>query len=490
MKIPVQANTIETTKSDPFKNDLLDRETIAQALTNLVFGIEGPAVIGVDGEWGSGKTTFLQMWHQLLESQDLHVIRFNAWETDFTSDPLVALSSELASGLRQYISDEELSNILDLVAKLIKANIPNLVRFATGGMLDVSPLLEENTGDSLATFSSEDFTAYERGKTSIEEFKSALSEVVLRLPSKGKSPPLVIMIDELDRCRPNYAVELLEVTKHLFSVQGVIFVLGVNTDQLAHSVCALYGSSFNSRDYLRRFINIDVRLPPADSSLLVESTLDSLGIDSKASLTPLSTVPYFQSNILEVCSSFFDTAQLDYRTIDQTLRRISLVNSALLKSAPKEPIEWVRTLHLVMQILRTIDINLYRRFCTSQSSDEDVIYQVFSIQDGSKLLQTASGQIFASTIIVGAWDLIGRPSKLEEYANVYRRLHTRKSGTRIMDSPDTEQRKKHILFDFLDPYQTIQFINGMQSYIVNSDFGLKSVVELIELFEPSHESGS
>ena len=50
------------------------------------------------------------------------------------------------------------------------------------------------------------------------------------------------MVDELDRCRPSYAVELPEVVKHLFTVDGVVFVIAVNRAELTHSIRALYGT--------------------------------------------------------------------------------------------------------------------------------------------------------------------------------------------------------------------------------------------------------
>ena len=73
--------------------------------------------------------------------------------------------------------------------------------------------------------------------------------------------PLIVMIDELDRCRPSFAVEFLETTKHLFAVDQVVFVLAVNRKELAHAVKALYGNDFDADRYLRRFFDIDFRLP-------------------------------------------------------------------------------------------------------------------------------------------------------------------------------------------------------------------------------------
>ena len=105
MGIRIQPQEIEIPEDDPFKNDLLDRKEPVEILTHLVGSIEGPCVLAVDAAWGTGKTTFLRIWAQYLRNHGFPVIEFNAWETDFTGDPFVALSFELTDGLREYTDD-------------------------------------------------------------------------------------------------------------------------------------------------------------------------------------------------------------------------------------------------------------------------------------------------------------------------------------------------------------------------------------------------
>ena len=81
----------------------------------------------------------------------------------------------------------------------------------------------------------------------IKQMKAALAEVVSSLESKDRSAPIIIVIDELDRCRPTYAIKLLEEIKHLFDVPGLVFVFGMHGDQLAHSVKAAYGAEFQCK---------------------------------------------------------------------------------------------------------------------------------------------------------------------------------------------------------------------------------------------------
>ena len=100
MGIHAQPREIDVPKDDPFKHDLLDRREAVDTLTHLVANLDGPCVLGVDAAWGAGKTTFLRMWTQYLRNQGFPVVEFNAWETDYSEEPFVTLSTELTEGLR------------------------------------------------------------------------------------------------------------------------------------------------------------------------------------------------------------------------------------------------------------------------------------------------------------------------------------------------------------------------------------------------------
>ena len=140
-----QPREVDVPENDPFKNDLLGRKESVEVLTHLVGSLEGPCVLAVDAAWGSGKTTFLRIWAQHLRNQGFAVVEFNAWETDFAGDPFVSLSTELTEGLRAY-PDETLATKIDgtrkVAAEVIRRAVPGLIRVATAGILDVSPLME------------------------------------------------------------------------------------------------------------------------------------------------------------------------------------------------------------------------------------------------------------------------------------------------------------------------------------------------------------
>ena len=99
-------------------------------------------------------------------------------------------------------------------------------------------------------------------QVAIKAFRQNLGLLVTELETKVSiQMPIFIFVDELDRCRPTYAIELLEGIKHLFGVRGIYFVIGVNLTQLGHSTRALYGPEFEGQTYLKRFFDLDYALP-------------------------------------------------------------------------------------------------------------------------------------------------------------------------------------------------------------------------------------
>jgi predicted KAP-like P-loop ATPase len=100
----------------------------------------------------------------------------------------------------------------------------------------------------------------------IDSFRINLEKLAHEIATKeGGASPLVFFIDEMDRCRPDFAIALLERIKHLFNVNRVVFVLAVDRAQLNESVKALYGLNANPDGYLRRFIDLAYSLPPANN---------------------------------------------------------------------------------------------------------------------------------------------------------------------------------------------------------------------------------
>ena len=257
MAFRVQPPEIVVPEDDPFRNDLLGRRPSIEP-------------------WGTGKTTFFKMWCQHLRNDGFFVAEFNAWETDITADPLLALSTELLDGLDE-LPDESLQpklrKLRDDVPNILKTVAPSVIGAATRGFVDIKSWLEPTERISQYRKAVELFRGFRRDLRAIA---SSVSE-----PRSGR--PLIVLIDELDRCRPPYAVELLKVAKHVFASRHVVFALALNRNELEHSVQALYGSGFDAHGYLRRFFDIDYRLPDPERHALIGATLERTGISDPGS---------------------------------------------------------------------------------------------------------------------------------------------------------------------------------------------------------------
>ena len=232
----------------------------------------------MDAAWGAGKTTFLRMWSQHLRDEGFPVVQFNAWETDFTGEPFVALSSEITDGLKDWQGDNVNSRVektKEAAKSIARWVVPGAVRLAAS----MIPIAGSEVSQVAGAFAERLFEEYPDAQQSVRGFRTDIQSMADALWESSDLKPLVVFIDELDRCRPSYAVELLETCKHIFSVDHAVFVLAVNQGELAHSVRVLYGAKFGAEDYLRRFFDLEFILPSPDRQKFIEDMLGSLGIN-------------------------------------------------------------------------------------------------------------------------------------------------------------------------------------------------------------------
>ena len=374
MGFRVQPIPVDVKPEAPFEHDRLGREETAEVLTNLIGSIEGPCVLAIDAKWGMGKTTFLSMWEPALKKREFRVVMFNAWETDFANEPFLALSEELRAALEGHKDDnnEAITKLKTTAQKVLQTAgsvaVRNLASHVLGGAGG------EIAAGALASFADKSVSHYGQAKEAIREFREALREATATLTEGSETgAPLVVIIDELDRCRPSYAVELLEVLKHLYSVDGVVFVLALNREELVHSVCALYGTEFDATGYLRRFIDIDVRLPDAGREALIDTHLAAL----QSQIQSIHDVGAAKARRIDGIARdwlalFFGNSSVDLRTLEQALRRLGLM-LAMLRG---DYHALIKTASFVL-ILRTLEPDLYYRFLRGSATDEDVADALF-----------------------------------------------------------------------------------------------------------------
>ena len=400
MGIRIQPLEIEVPEKDPFKNDLLERKEPVEVLTHLVGSIEGPCVFAVDSMWGSGKTTFIRVWAQFLRNEGFPVIEFNAWDTDYSKNPFVALSTEITEGIRKCDGRKlktQLNKMLDATVEVIGRVAPIAARFGVQELTELDSSLGKEVGQGAASYIKERLITYGKGKETVLEFKQTLTETAKGVSESHGDRPLIVLIDELDRCRPSYAVELLEISKHLFTVDHIVFVLAINRSELSHSIRALYGSSFDAVGYLRRFFDVNFRLPEPDRQRYVSSLLNRIGIEKYFQRTQDPKASEDIVIVRDLLQCFFSTPDLDFRSIAQAIHHLGLVFGSLRDDRFSFAISTT-----VALILRTINLDLYYRFIRGEVSDSEVIDAVYNRSVTNDLRSADYSHVFEAVIVMGA----------------------------------------------------------------------------------------
>ncbi|MCU0119953.1 KAP family NTPase [Pseudomonas sp. B2M1-30] len=267
--IPPYENTVTT----GFGKDLFNRKPFAQSLTNLVRKTNDPLVISLNGHWGEGKTSFVRAWQTLLDESNVPNIYIDAFASDYVDDAFMVVAGAITDYVQQKIPKDKTEVFLNK-AKHVGAHLLSIgtkvgIRAATAGLIsgdDFKDLDKATEGAGVdVSKSAEDYIKarlinHKSEYASIVNFKKYLSTIPALL-EQNSDHSLIIIIDELDRCRPSFAVEMLEKIKHMFSVKNITFVLVVNKVQLQESIRATYGANIDSHTYLQKFFTIEAELP-------------------------------------------------------------------------------------------------------------------------------------------------------------------------------------------------------------------------------------
>lgn len=365
---------LEIANADPFLNDRLNRRGDIENLTTLLANSEPPLVFAIDGKWGSGKTTFMRIWKAYLakEYPSLGSVYFSAWETDFADDPLYAFLGEVNEQLAcktTGMSRFKWERVFSLAGKITKRTLPVLAKVATYGALDIN---DEKVKQMLAELSgglvSDTLETYKASVNAIKQFKDNLADV---LKSSGSEQPIIVFVDELDRCRPNYAITLLERIKHLLNLPGLVFVLGIDRTQLANAVRGVYGDRFDAEIYLQRFIDLDYQISPGDNKQFIENLLGHYGLDeffASRQVMSASSIRNESKYLLEACCDVAKVFNLSLRGIEQLLARVNIVARSTHSSQSIHP-------HLLLGLLalRIDSFSTYSALVSRESSTVDFI---------------------------------------------------------------------------------------------------------------------
>lgn len=353
----IRHNEIEIVAGSPFTNCKLDRKQYADVLTSIVSTYADGFVLAINNKWGTGKTTFVKMWEQDLKDNEYQTVYFNAWENDFENNPLTALMGELKT-LTKKATEPEFKTVLKKAATLSKHLAPMVIKAIASRYIDTKEFGEaiENITNGATEIFENEVNEYTEKKKGIIEFRTSLSEFIANT-NEGK--PLIFIVDELDLCRPDYAVAILEQIKHFFSVPNIVFVLSIDKVQLGNAVRGVYGSEqIDADEYLRRFIDVEYSIPEPDPEKYCNYLYNYFGFgeffdNENRRRTELS---YDGTSFIKTAKNLFKSATISLRQQEKIFAHSRLVLRSFQEKSFVFP-----SLYLLLIYIKILDNTLYNK---------------------------------------------------------------------------------------------------------------------------------
>ncbi len=277
--------------------DIFGREKTADFILNLATGVEDNMTLALDAPWGSGKSFFLKQFKKKAEQQGFPCIVFDAFKNDITDSAFAAISGEIVSALNgtQTVLDDVKTGFKKAAAGagklLIKGALNAGVSYATVGIMSVDniqKLMGEASGKNAAEAVAKGLgtmlnsasesamsglvDAHAESQKTISDLRDAVKiaseKMVEELAEEGEEKnPLkrtFFIIDELDRCRPDFAIDVLEVVKHFYDVENIVFIYSADFEKLNGAIKQRYGEGVDPQRYIEKFIDIWVQFSTRD----------------------------------------------------------------------------------------------------------------------------------------------------------------------------------------------------------------------------------
>lgn len=313
-------------------------------------------VIGIDAPWGTGKTQFVSMMKNYLEGKwkkeetmsesdetealkntganepenlaPIDTIYYDAWSNDFWGNAFepffdCIMNSDCFSKFKGNADFKSFflagKRVVSCLFNMwLRKNVGEDNAEAIGDFIEEGIDVIENSDIDVKRL----FPEYATFRDSIDILRKGLEKIIAK---RGK---IVIIIDELDRCKPSFAVQTLEMVKHLFNVKGLVFIFSLDIKQLSHSVKAVYGDGFEAIGYLERFFNYMTLLPTTHTDNIIQLYCEEFEI--KINEDNFDKV----INAFRIISKIFDLSLRDVRTV---FHNYSILNNTILKQYQNIP---------------------------------------------------------------------------------------------------------------------------------------------------------
>lgn len=261
------------------EDDILNRESIVQDINRYIEILkrdssDSAISIGINSKWGSGKTYFMNMWKNALEGEGQKVILYDAWENDDCGSALLPILYNIV----KITTDSEETAYLQYVKNFLKTVFFETSKIGVKKLFGENSSLVEVLENGISKLSDQEiktvFTRYDDYYGDRKTLEETLEMIVTS--NNGK---LWIFIDDLDRCEPNFAINSLECIKHFFNIKNVIYIIGVDMEQLQKIAGGVYGSRIDANSYLKRFFDCIYDLPDPNTELYIKYKISKMNIE-------------------------------------------------------------------------------------------------------------------------------------------------------------------------------------------------------------------
>ncbi len=325
--------------------DELERKKIADYLTPVIASIRQPFVISLNSEYGTGKTFFIKHWHKdLVDNKGYKAVYFNAWESDYAENAFISF----ISSIKKQLEEKNKKNTKDVAALVKKGAIYATRKIAplvakgiarklidsetVKEIADLSKETDKDVADLFGKLAEDSLRKHEEIASSIEDFREYLGAFVQEITKDADNDDkkkLIIFVDELDRCRPTYAIEVLECIKHLFNVPNVVFIIAVDDKQLKAAVASVYGTRIDGEGYLRKFIDWQLNLPKPSSLKYANYLYNSFNLDELGTLANNDNYTNGKLRLIKAFGVFSYSFGMTLREQSQCFTEINLVLRSL-----------------------------------------------------------------------------------------------------------------------------------------------------------------
>lgn len=371
--------------------DEFNRKSIADNIYSLIDSNIDISPLIINGDWGVGKTEFCHKTINLINSSNdnkVNSIYIDAFKYDHIEQPLITIISEILKALNSESHKENYKKLLTKAAQV------SAFFLKTGGKAVVSHLLKQNFNtlsedlkevigkceDAFFQYAATAIESHVESEKNIEDLRDILKNI-------AEENKLIIFIDELDRCKPSYALSMLEVIKHIFDIKGIFIVIVTNIDQLKSSVKHAYGNSIDAEKYLEKFAKFTITLPNYMPKINAQYNLEKVKIAHKHfanSVNESTILTKYKNNISNsngfiLIDDYIKHAIPSLRSIEKLVRYLEVYFTLSAKESQSKKIsslvnysEGFKILAVLSILIYCFNSNLFKQFQQSKVSIDDL----------------------------------------------------------------------------------------------------------------------